>query len=197
MKNLDVEHVLFWMDAIRDSSDRYRTLESFWKGQIRSKIWLIENISKFIDKEVSFEIHGGWNGILASLLFQSNLQIKHITNIDIDPVCKPIAEKANQIELEQGQFTHIVDDITNYKSKADVVINTSCEHLTQTTYNNWIEQKNSNCLLVLQSNNYEINEHVRIARSIEEFKKQSAIKCYDSKTLDLPLYSRYMLIGSK
>jgi hypothetical protein len=37
---VDIQDVLFWMDAIRDSEDRYRTLESFWKGQVNSKIWL-------------------------------------------------------------------------------------------------------------------------------------------------------------
>ena len=29
---IDIQDVLFWMDAIRNSDDRYRTLESFWKG---------------------------------------------------------------------------------------------------------------------------------------------------------------------
>lgn len=34
---INIQDVLFWMDAIRDSDDRYRTLESFWKGQVNSK----------------------------------------------------------------------------------------------------------------------------------------------------------------
>ena len=39
---VDIEDVLFWMDAIRNSKDRYRTLESFWKGPVRSKAWVAE-----------------------------------------------------------------------------------------------------------------------------------------------------------
>jgi len=38
---IDIEDVMFYMDAIRNSEDRDRTLESFWKGQIKSKLWLV------------------------------------------------------------------------------------------------------------------------------------------------------------
>jgi hypothetical protein len=43
---VDIQDVLFWMDAIRNSEDRYRTLESFWKGQVNSKVWLVENLQE-------------------------------------------------------------------------------------------------------------------------------------------------------
>ena len=45
---VDIEDVLFWMDAIRNSKDRYRTLESFWKGQVRSKVWVAEQLPAFV-----------------------------------------------------------------------------------------------------------------------------------------------------
>lgn len=74
---VDINDVLFWMDAIRNSKNRYRTLESFWKGQVRSKIWLIENLEKFVeDKPNYITIHAGWNGVLSSLLFNSDIGIK-------------------------------------------------------------------------------------------------------------------------
>ena len=95
--NLDSEHVLFWMDAIRNSQDKERTLEAFWKGQIRSKIWLIENLRPFITKSVKIDIHGGWIGTLASLLFQSEIPISRITSLDIDPSCEEIALTMNKI----------------------------------------------------------------------------------------------------
>ena len=41
---IDIDHILFWMDAIRNSTDKSRTLESFWKGQIKSKLWLINEL---------------------------------------------------------------------------------------------------------------------------------------------------------
>ena len=69
---VELEDVAFWMDAIRNSDDRYRTLESFWKGQIKSKVWLVEALEELnINSPQTIAIHGGWNGLLASLLFNS------------------------------------------------------------------------------------------------------------------------------
>ena len=61
---VDIEHLHYWMSAIRDSSDPIRTLDAFWKGQISSKLWLIQNLKPVILTEydtnnVSVDIHGG------------------------------------------------------------------------------------------------------------------------------------------
>jgi hypothetical protein len=50
--------------------------------------------------------------------------------------------------------------------------------------------------LVLQSNNYDIPEHVRTASSLEEFKKQCNINVIWEGELQLPLYKRFMVIGT-
>ena len=34
---VEIEDIKFWMDAVRNSEDRDRTLESFWGGQLKSK----------------------------------------------------------------------------------------------------------------------------------------------------------------
>jgi hypothetical protein len=82
------------------------------------------------------------------------------------------------------------------RSDADVVINTSCEHITQDQYDLWLSGMPHNSLLVLQSNNYDIPEHVRIANSLEEFKKQCGINVIWAGELTLPLYTRWMIIGN-
>ena len=51
-------------------------------------------------------------------------------------------------------------------------------------------------IVVLQSNNYNIAEHVRISNNLEEFKQQSGLNyILYSGELDLPLYKRFMIIG--
>ena len=78
---IDLEHMLYWMDAIRNSDNPKRTLESFWKGQIYSKEWLINELNRVRARTVdhpTVDIHGGWVGVLASMLFQSNLFLKNI-----------------------------------------------------------------------------------------------------------------------
>lgn len=197
MQKLDIDHVLFWMDAIRNSKDRDRLLECFWKGQIKSKAWLIKNLRKHIHAVVSIDIHGGWNGVLASMIFQSTIYTKNIRSLDIDPSCEEVARSINKLEEMWGKFTAITADMCTTASDADVIINTSCEHITQEQYDMWLSLQPKDSLLVLQSNNYEIPEHVRIATSLDNFKEQSKINVIWAGELDLPLYKRWMIIGRK
>ena len=192
---IDLEHIMFWMDAIRNSEDPKRTLESFWKGQIRSKEWLTKELGVFIGKPVSIDIFGGWNGVLASMLFHAPYPVKYIRSIDIDPKCEEIANTMNKLEQMQGRFKAVTADMCNLRSDADVAINTSCEHISQDQYEQWLTCLPHNSLLVLQSNNYNIYEHIRTADSIEEFVEQSKLKVFKAVKLDLPLYERYMIIG--
>lgn len=197
---VDIQDVLFWMDAIRNSDDRYRTLESFWKGQVNSKIWLIESLINVLPWEpvaANIVIHGGWNGVLASLLFNTDIGISHITSIDIDPTCEEIARTVNKRQEIEGRFTAVTADMTSYTYDADIVINTSCEHITQEQYDTWLNNVPDRSLIVLQSNNYNIEEHVRVANSLEEFVQQSKIKVDWAGELALPNYTRYMIIGIK
>lgn len=194
---LDTDHVLFWMDAIRNSKNRDRLLECFWKGQIKSKLWLIENLRKHIHAVVSVDIHGGWNGVLASLLFQSALYTKHIRSLDIDPDCEETAREINSQEHMWGKFTALTADMCETASDADVIINTSCEHITQEQYDRWLSLQPNTSIIVLQSNDYNIPEHVRIAHSLDEFKQQSNLKVIWAGELTLPLYKRWMIIGKK
>jgi hypothetical protein len=198
---IDIDHVLFWMDAIRNSDDRYRTLESFWKGQIKSKIWLIENLIKWVSVTPNnIVIHGGWNGVLSSLLFQSEINVNRIISLDIDRSCEETSRTVNKIEEMLGKFKAVTCDMTEYQYEffPDIVINTSCEHVSQHSYDRWLENVPNESLIVLQSNNYfELDEHIRCVSNLTEFVEQSKIQIISSDTLELPKYNRFMLIGSK
>jgi hypothetical protein len=194
---IDLEHLHYWMCAIRESSDPKRTLDAFWQGQLNSKLWLIENLKPFVNRPISVDIYGGWVGVLSSMLFQSGLPIKTLRSIDIDSSCQAIATIMNKGEEIQGRFTAVTGDMCNIVSDADVIINTSCEHITQEQFNKWMSNVSSNSILVLQSNNYHIDEHIRPAESLEEFKLQSSIDVMWEGQLQLPLYTRWMIIGKK
>ena len=195
---IDTEHLHYWMQAIRQSPDPMRTMDAFWQGQLKSKEWLINALStQFSGKEgpASIEIHGGWVGVLASMLFQSDIPIKRIYSLDIDPACEPIATMMNKAEEIAGRFQAGTGDMCNLISFVDIVINTSCEHITQEQYTTWLDKRTRDQLLVLQSNNYDIPEHVRTANSLDEFKEQSHIDVMWAGELELPLYTRWMIIG--
>jgi len=172
---IDIQDVLFWMDAIRNSEDRYRTLESFWKGQVNSKIWLIESLEKTLFWQpvaANIVIYGGWNGVLASLLFNTDIGISHITSIDIDPICKETASTINKRQEIEGRFTAVTADMCDYINlDASIVINTSCEHITQEQYSKWLKNQSAESLIIVQNNNYkELDEHINCMSSLDEFK---------------------------
>lgn len=196
---INIDDVLFWMDAIRNSNDRYRTLESFWKGQVYSKIWLIDNLKQFIDNAPNrIVIHGGWNGVLSSLLFNSNINIENIVSVDIDPNCKEIATTVNKKYEMQGKFMAVTKDMKDfdYDQKPTVVINTSCEHVSDTALIEWFSKIPKNTIVVLQSNNFfELTEHINCVNSVEELSRKFPLnnpRCYSFETAK---YTRYMVIG--
>lgn len=195
---IDTEHLHYWMQAIRQSEDPMRTLDAFWAGQIKSKEWLISNLKPFVSDEVSIDIHGGWVGVLASMIFQSDIPCRSIRSLDIDPSCESIASMMNKKEEMEGRFSALTGDMCDVNSEADVIINTSCEHITQDQYGLWLSKIPIGSLLILQSNNYNIPEHVRISISLDEFKQQcEGIDILWSGELELPLYDRWMIIGKK
>lgn len=196
---VEIEDVLFWMDAVRNSDDHYRTLESFWKGQVRSKVWLAQELQIVaLDSPQKIVIYGGWNGVLASILFNSKLNIDHITSVDIDPDCKEVACTVNKRQEILGKFSAVTADMCDYTTEADIVINTSCEHITQNQYETWIENQPADATYVLQSNDYyNLDEHINCVSDLNEFTKKSMIKPYYRGILDTPKYNRFMLIGKK
>lgn len=195
---IDTEHLHHWMNAVRISNNPMRTLDAFWSGQIKSKEWLIKELEHINVSPSTIEIHGGWVGVLASMLFQSKVPVQHIVSVDIDPLCQHVAEEMNRMEHSEGIFRAETGDMTNRYPVTNIVINTSFEHITQEQYDKWLPNMFDDQLIVLQSNNYDIEEHVRISQNLDEFKQQAGLsKILYGGELKLPLYTRYMLIGYK
>lgn len=198
---VNIQDVLFWMDAIRNSEDRYRTLESFWKGQINSKIWLIEKLQEILPWDpvaANIVIHGGWNGVLASLLFNTDMGITKITSVDVDPTCEEIARTINKRQEMEGRFVAVTADMCDYKYDADIVINTSCEHITQEQYEEWLQNVPQDAWIVLQSNDcFDLDEHIRCSVDIDDFVKMSNISPFFAEEFETPKYKRFMIIGKK
>ena len=192
------------MDAIRNSDNHYSVLESFWKGQLESKEWLIAKLQKFIptDKtKIDVVIHGGWNGVLASLLYNSGMPINLVTSIDMDENCEEVANMINKRYEIKDLFRAVTSDMCfyEYKTIPDIVINTSTEHLTRDKYKQWLEKIPNGCMIVLQNNNYyEIPEHVNCYKTVDDFAEQCKLTTILMKdTLELPSYNRFLIIGYK
>lgn len=188
-------------------------------GQIKSKMWLIDELSKITTSPGLTFILGGWYGILASMMFESNkFQELTIRSFDINPQCADIADTINRTPwvLESWKFKASTADMYNLNynetiyetlraNKTSVkliespqtIINTSCEHLEKFDY--WLSKIPSNKLIVLQSNNFfNISDHINCVNSIEEFlEKTNFKKIFYSGELEFEKYKRFMLIGEK
>lgn len=188
------------MDTIRESDDRYRTLESFWKGQINSKVWLIDHLEKYHQNlPYNILLCGGWNGVLATLLFNSRLDITRIVSMDIDKKCEDIAYNMNKDYEMGGRFKAITSDMLEYNdySKHNLIINTVCEHMTQEQYNNWLDKLPANKRVIIQSNDYfSHEEHVNCKQTLEEFQKDCRLNVDIAATMPTEKYNRFMIIGN-
>jgi hypothetical protein len=85
-----------------------------------------------------------------------------------------------------------------YTTSPYFVINTSCEHITQEQYMQWLNNIPKGTKIILQSNNYtELEEHVNCSETLGEFEKKSKLKIEVAKELELTKYKRFMIIGTK
>lgn len=193
-------------------------------GQLKSKLWLIEELNKFsFFDPVTIFVMAGWYGMLPYMLFRhnwDNFNIEKIRSFDVDPECQPIADLLNDKYINGWKFKASTADINRlywdkegfctYQTnkpdnttqklydKPDIIINTSCEHIDHFQF--WLGGLPKDTLLVLQSNDLEIDEHINRATSICEFEDQTNLsKVYFSGKLTLSEagYTRYMIIGEK
>lgn len=79
--------------------------------------------------------------------------------------------------------------------KIDLVINTSCEHMDNT----WFENLPAGTFVVLHQNDYFDNEqHINCCKDLEDVKSKYPMQSiYYEGELDTNLYNRFMLIGVK
>ena len=193
--------------------------DCFSRGQLTSKLWLVEELkNQNVDLGTVF-LCAGWYATLATMLFESGIKVDKIRSFDIDEDCVAIAEAFNKPWFVDGwKFKSITQNIMDidYNSytwqswsninnrlsnpitdNPDTIINTSCEHIEN--FKEWYAKIPNEKLVVLQSNNYfEIEEHVNCVNDIYEFKNMAPMSTLLYMGMrELPKYTRFMLIGYK
>ena len=193
--------------------------EHFSRGQMKSKCWLVSEMSNVIPNSYLGTVahYGGWYATVAKHLFEQ-FKIKNYYNLELDPDCIEIADDFNYTQYRaKWQFKSIEQDCSTIKYnkegaiyinatnrdkvthklkvKPDIVINTSCEHMNEDWFNNLPD----GMLVCLQTNDYFSNEqHINCVNSVEEAKAKYPMKevLYQGE-IDTHLYNRFMLIGEK
>jgi hypothetical protein len=141
---------------------------------------------------------------LADMLFHDRrFAIERITSVDIDPHCAPVALAMNATHVEAGRFAAKTADMLalDYSqasdTRADVVVNTSCEHLSE--FDRWYARIPPGQLIVLQSNDYfACAEHVNCVSDLAEFRVRAPLSdVLFAGERRMRRYTRFMLIGRK
>ena len=192
------------LDTLSRHQDR-RIAVALNKNQMASKVWLADVLFTAIGSNLGrVLILGGWFGSLAAvLLHDRRFAIDHVRSIDIDPACAPIALSLNATHARASRFDALTANMLTFdymqgpEPVADLVINTSCEHLTD--FDEWYARVPSGQLVVMQSNDYfACTEHVNCVRDLDAFKAQATLR----ETLfagerRMRRYTRFMLLGRK
>jgi trans-aconitate methyltransferase len=171
--------------------DEFRDM--FSSGQIKSKEWLVEELTKLdpTHQGKRFIITGAWFGTLGMMIKQRFPGAK-ITMLDIDARCEKFI---HGIIYNKPDMKCITEDMYKYHYTEDIIINTSCEHIDN--IKGWISSIPSGKIVVLQSNDY-IKEkgHINCVSSVDEFILQANLsEVFYSGKLEMPMYTRFMIIG--
>jgi hypothetical protein len=207
--------------AIYDNelSNKISILDAFSRGQIDSKLWLI-NVAISLNLELGNTwTLCGWIGTLGYLMLlkKAELGLTSVRSFDIDQYCAPMADTLNRLSVKDGwQFKASTLDVNSISydnfaydtlkydgtaqqvtDTADTIINTSCDHMGGT--NTWWENIPLGRLVILQNNNwFENDQHNNSVKDLNEFKHMYPMKeLLFSGELDCTLYTRFMLIGRK
>jgi len=180
------------------------------RGQMKSKLWLVNKLKKFVDGSLGKVVfYGGWHNFIAHLLFE-NFEVDSITSIDLNPECMNTLKYMYDDEIKNKKFKPMIGDVNKikwveddrYKFEgedktyyADLIINTSCEHMDNT----WYDKLPSGTVVALQTNDYFDNDqHINCCVDIEDAKSKYPMSyTLYSGILATELYNRFMLIGIK
>jgi hypothetical protein len=191
--------------------------DAFSRGQVLSKIWLVQELAKIKSEFEMIHVHAGWFGQIRLYLDRANISYNKMRIFDIDDNALEISDKVfNNNLLKDFKAKSARADITNLewlyrtgceyninkdikeKTVPDLVINTSAEHFKEDWYHKFsIRSQSTDPLFVIQSNNlFDVKEHVNCVHGIDEMLVKfpmSRVEYAGEK--ELFGYKRFMLIG--
>lgn len=207
-----------WSD--RYGGDVVNVNDHFSRGQVQSKIWMLDELEKIVENKQMGNVlmYGGWYNTFAYFLFE-RFAVDKIYSLDLDPNCWEVADNfnaqqcykenwrfkastvdVNQLKWSEGRtVTFPVDrpqlSPTTVTFKPNIVINTSCEHMSD----EWFYNLPDGMPVCLQTNDYFDNDqHSNCVSGVNEARlKYRFSDIVYAGELETYLYKRFTLIGIK
>jgi len=182
-----MEKVFIDQDALADS-------------QIISKMWVCSWLeSWFKNDKPRVWVYGGWCGILPLMMMVRGIDVTHIRLFDIDPEAVKNANNVMQAWARGWKFHAEVRDVNMIMDHedADVIINTSTEHMEDTS---WFQNIRSGKKVILQSTNQFDDDHFNRCDTLEEFQTKfplsSTLLAGEKEFVYRDrVFNRFMLVG--
>lgn len=190
------------------------------RSQMRSKIWLVEELSKINSNYDNVAVMAGWFGQLKTI-YDKRLTYSKMRIIELDRIAceisdyifnitnlenykvKSVNADINNLTLHKNGYEWDVENFkegTKYSEKflPNLIINTSAEHMAE----DWFfqikfKEMESDPIVAIQSNNlFDLEEHINCVHSVDHMKKKFPMRevLYEGE-LQLKGYKRVMLIG--
>lgn len=194
---MDIQYLTKISDIIRKGVstglDVFDFANSFSQTQLESKTWLVEALSKQdYTKSPTILILGGWYGSYLVPLLNEHIKPSHVYFNDVNKECLNVAA---QLHTQKNISFHHFDATKKYMHfNADIVINTSCEHMDW--YNEMLKE-GTDTLYVLQScDDNNDPGHINVPRSTDEFVDKVGLNRVILRARkSLGHKNRFMLIG--
>jgi hypothetical protein len=171
---------------------------AFNHKQVACKMWARDRLFDSLGGTFRHAaILGGWYGVLAAMLLEDpRFSIGTLESIDIDPAVAAVAETLNR--GANGRFRAVTADmyaIDYARLGAELIVNTSCEHIAD--LGAWLALLPKGTSVLLQSNDYFSEPtHISCVESVEAFAALADLaELRFSGTLPMKKYNRFMLIG--
>ena len=163
--------------------------------QLESKKWVCDELETYMNAidEPNVLVLAGWFGLLAQM--NRNRYDAKVTSIDIDPMC---AKFGRMLYDKDITFKHkAIEDFGHRDTRShNIIICTSCEHVSDEVLHDFLSLRELGTLVILQSNNYYIPEHINCKPKNEDFVKSLPLrKVLYSETMSFERYDRYLVIG--
>jgi hypothetical protein len=205
---------------LKDENNPAIIQDAMSRSQMRSKIWLVEELAKIDTNYDNVAVMAGWFGQIKTIydkrLTYSKMRILeldkeacetsdyifNITNLENYKV-KAVCANINELTLHKNGYEWDVEnfkDGTKYSEKflPDLIINTSAEHMSEEWFHQIrFKQLESDPIVAIQSNNmFDGEGHINCVYSADHMKKKFPMKevLYEGE-LQLKGYKRVMIIG--
>ena len=190
------------------------------RSQIKSKIWLIEQLALIDSNYANVAAMAGWFGQIKTI-YDQRLTYSKMRIVELDrSACetsdyvfnsanlenykvKSVHANVNELILHKNGYEWQVENFkesTSYTEKflPDLIINTSAEHMTEEWFHQLrFKQLDSDPVVAIQSNNlFDIAEHINCVHSVDHMQKKFPMReVLFAGELQLKGYKRVMLIG--